>query len=146
MSGSDLYEKQFEVRWSDCDANRHMRHTAYADMCAHARVSFLASIGLTPEWFKEHDMGPVLFKEETEYRSEVHMGEVLRVTVERAEPSGFSKSVRLIQKVYKSSGDLSAIHCCVVGWMSLEMRKIVDLPEQIIGTITQPEQKNLAAV
>lgn len=126
-----LVTKQFEVRWADCDANSHMRHTAYSDMCAHTRVSFLSEIGLTAQWFKQHQIGPVLFKEETEYRSEVHMGEQLTVTVEVGAPTGFSKSIQMYQRILKENGELSAEHRCVVGFMDLNIRKIIALPEQI---------------
>lgn len=126
-----LYEKTIEVRWADCDANRHMRHTAYSDMAAHTRVGFLTDMGLTSEWFQEHSIGPVLFKEETEYKSEVHMDEMLRICVDRCEPTGYTKSVQLVQSIYKSNGELAAVHRCVIGMMDLNVRKIVDLPAQI---------------
>ena len=71
--GDALYQKEFEVRWADCDANQHMRHSAYADLCAHARVGFMNQIGMTAEWLKEQGLGPVLFKEQTEYFRELFM-------------------------------------------------------------------------
>lgn len=126
-----IYEKSFEVRWADCDANQHMRHSAYADFCGHTRVGFLDSIGLDQAWFNAHRVGPVLFKDETEYQREAHISEVLRVTIEVGEPTGFSKSIQIVQKMYKATGELAAIHRCVVGFMDLEVRKIVALPDVI---------------
>lgn len=126
-----LFEKVIEVRWSDCDANRHMRHTAYSDLCAHTRVCFLSHIGLGEAFTKEHNIGPVLFKEETEYKREVHMGERLTVSVEAGEATGFTKSIQMMQHLYKEDGELAATHRCVVAWMDLSLRKIVQLPEQI---------------
>ncbi len=126
-----LFEKVIEVRWADCDANRHMRHTAYSDFCAHTRVCFLSDIGLGEAWTKEHNLGPVLFKEETEYKREVHMGELLTVTLEAGEPTGFTKSIQMVQHIYKEDGELAAAHRCVVAWMDLSLRKIVELPMQL---------------
>ena len=128
---SVLFEKVIEVRWADCDANRHMRHTAYSDLCAHTRVCFLGSLGMGEEWVQEHNIGPVLFKEETEYKLEAHMGEQLRITLEAGEPTGFTKSIQMVQNLYKESGKLAASHKCVVGWMDLSLRKIIELPVQI---------------
>lgn len=126
-----LFEKVIEVRWADCDANRHMRHTAYSDLCAHTRVCFLSSIGMGGEWTKEHNIGPVLFKEETEYKLEAHMGEQLKITLETGEPTGFTKSIQMVQNLYKENGDLAASHKCVVAWMDLSLRKIIELPGPI---------------
>lgn len=127
-----LYEKTIEVRWADCDANRHMRHSAYSDLCGHTRVGFMDSIGMTSEFCEQQGFGPVLFKEETEYRREVHINEVLRVTVEVGEATGFSKSVQMVQHIYKPCGTLAAIHRCVIGFMDMVERKIVALPEAFI--------------
>lgn len=130
-SNKVLFKKVIEVRWADCDANRHMRHTAYSDLCAHTRVCFLSDIGLGETWTKAHNIGPVLFKEETEYKREVHMGEQLTVTVEAGEPTGFTKSIQMLQHLHKENGELAATHRCVVAWMDLSLRKIVELPDQI---------------
>ena len=51
-----LYTKKIDVRWADCDANRHMRHSAYSDMCADTRIAFLSEIGMTPEWFEKNKL------------------------------------------------------------------------------------------
>jgi acyl-CoA thioester hydrolase len=126
-----LFKKTIEVRWADCDANHHMRHSAYSDFCGHTRVCYLDSIGLTTAWFKQHNIGPVLFKEETEYKREAHLGEQLTVTLETGEPTGFTKSIQMVQHMYKQNGELAAIHRCVVAWMDLEKRKIIELPERI---------------
>ena len=126
-----LYTKKIDVRWADCDANRHMRHSAYSDMCADTRIAFLSEIGMTPEWFEKNKMGPVLFREETDYKKEAHMGERMTVAVEVGEPTGFTKTVQMLQRLYNAEGELSAEHRCVVGFMDLSIRKVVELPEKI---------------
>jgi acyl-CoA thioester hydrolase len=126
-----LFEKLIEVRWADCDANRHMRHTAYSDLCAHTRVCYLSSIGMGSEWAKVHNVGPVLFKEETEYKLEAYMGEQLKITLEVGEPTGFTKSIQMLQNLYKEDGQLAATHKCIVAWMDLSLRKVIALPERI---------------
>lgn len=127
-----LYSKTFEVRWADCDANNHMRHSAYADMAAHTRVNFLASIGLTDQWLKENQLGPVLFKETTEYYSEVFINEILTVTVEPYLSSGSKKTFTMQSKLYKANGELAArvmIHNALI---DLKLRKVVELPGKVL--------------
>ena len=41
----EKFEKFIEVRWADCDANRHVRHSTYYDYGAHARIRFFTEIG-----------------------------------------------------------------------------------------------------
>jgi len=123
-----LYKKVIEVRWADCDANKHMRHTAYSDMCAHTRISFLQSIGMDDAWSKQSDLSPVMFKEQTEYFAEMFMGEEVTITVELGTATGSEKSVCWVNNLYKQDGTLSAKHQVVVGWMNMTQRKITQLP------------------
>ncbi len=126
-----LYQKEFEVRWSDCDANNHMRHSAYADFCAHTRLGFMNQIGMNDKWLKEQRLGPVLFKEETEYFRELFMGEKVVVTLEPGEPTGSKKSIQVINTIYRENGELAAVHKAVFGWFDSEKRKVVELPSMI---------------
>lgn len=41
---NEVFEQEYHVRWSDLDPNMHMRHTAYADLCATTRFSYLESL------------------------------------------------------------------------------------------------------
>lgn len=133
------YKMNSEVRWSDCDANQHMRHSAYADMCAHARIGFLNEQGMTPQWFKENGIGPVLFKEQTEYFREAFMNEVMTITVEAGESTGSQKSICIINNVYNAQGELAAKHQVIVGWMDVIKRKVVGLPDIIRQSPIAPE-------
>ena len=125
-----LYNKEFEVRWADCDANNHMRHSAYADMAAHARIGYLTEIGIGPEWLRENNAGPVLFKETTEYFREVKMNEVLSITVEAGEPTGSDKTVTLVNNIYKENGELAARVSVLFAWMDIIARKVIVVPEK----------------
>lgn len=127
----ERFEKVYEVRWADCDANNHMRHTAYADMATHSRFCFLQALGLDEQWLKANNVGPVLFTEETVYKREVHMGDVITVSVEVGEPTGSAKSVQVVQSLYKQSGELAAVNTVLCGWMDLSLRKVVPLPEAL---------------
>lgn len=123
------YQTRIEVRWSDCDANNHMRHSAYADMAAHARVGYLTHIGIGPEWLDQHQIGPVLFKESTEYFREAHMNDVLTITVEAGEATGSEKTVTLVNNIYKSDGELAARVSVLFAWMDTRARKVIIVPE-----------------
>lgn len=133
-----LFRKQVEVRWSDCDSNQHMRHSAYADFCAHTRVGYMIKVGMTPQWLKQQGLGPVLFKEETEYFRELFMGEIVEVTIEVGEPTGSAKSVQLVNNIYRQNGELAARHKAVFGWFSMTERKVVELPEIVKANMMAP--------
>ena len=41
-----MFFKEFEIRWSDVDSNRHLANSAYINFMAHTRMSLFISIGL----------------------------------------------------------------------------------------------------
>ncbi len=54
-----------KVLWAQIDANMHLRHSAYADFAAQARLDMLQYIGMTPAVLHQEHIGPILFREET---------------------------------------------------------------------------------
>ena len=41
------FSRAIQIRWSDMDANRHLRHSAYYDYGAAMRIMVLSDGGLT---------------------------------------------------------------------------------------------------
>jgi acyl-CoA thioester hydrolase len=68
-----------KVLWSMVDANMHLRHSAYADFAAQARLELLNHLGLDARVFAKLKIGPILFREELIYRKEVGMNDTVRV-------------------------------------------------------------------
>jgi len=58
-----MYLKEFEVRWSDIDANRHLANSAYINFMSHTRMSFLIDQGIDQKVLAQYNMGPVVFFE-----------------------------------------------------------------------------------
>ena len=40
-----MYKKQFEIRWSDLDANGHLANSAYTNFMSHTRMAFFSEFG-----------------------------------------------------------------------------------------------------
>ena len=129
------FSKIIEVRWSDVDMNHHVRHSAYADFCTHARIEWLAENGFTPEKFAELVFGPVIFKEETEYFKEVKLGERLTIEVEIAGASADNSRFRFRQHIYKQDGRLAARHEVAGAWLDMRERKLIPPPAPLAATL-----------
>lgn len=61
------------LRWSDLDPNFHLRHSAYYDLAAQERIDILHQYDITLEKMKAENFGPVLFKEQCEFKREIHL-------------------------------------------------------------------------
>lgn len=56
-----MYLKDFDIRWSDIDANRHLANTAYINFMSHTRMSYLTESGFGQKEMAELNLGPVVF-------------------------------------------------------------------------------------
>lgn len=63
----ELFVAEFEIRWSDLDANRHMKNYAYMEYAIQTRFQFFYANGFPPEAFAEKQIGPVVFRDELKY-------------------------------------------------------------------------------
>ena len=123
------YEGQ--VLWSQIDANQHLRHSAYADFAAQARLNMMQQLGLNPNILLEQKIGPVLFREELFYLREVALNDTIKMTCElsKARADGSRWSIR--HEMYREDGVKAAIINVDGAWIDMVKRKLCLLPADI---------------
>jgi acyl-CoA thioester hydrolase len=124
-----FYEGQ--VIWSQIDANQHMRHSAYADVAAQARLNMLQKAGLAPAKLLGIGIGPVLFREELFYLREVILNDDIKVTCEvyKSRADGSRWSIR--HEIYRGDGIKAAIINVDGAWIDMQKRKLTILPTEL---------------
>jgi acyl-CoA thioester hydrolase len=75
----EAYSMIYEVRWTDIDANRHVRYSAYIDAAAEQRYRFFTEHNLPPEAFDNLGVGPVYTSLSANFFREVRLGETLTI-------------------------------------------------------------------
>lgn len=131
------YEKKIDVRWSDIDQNRHVRHSAYYDYGAHTRIQFFTQFGYNTNFMQELNIGPILFKEECTFLKELHADEVITVNLLKGDISEDGSRWVLHHEIFNQKGDKSA-HITIKGaWMDLKLRKLTTPPVKIVEIINQ---------
>ncbi|WP_233555449.1 acyl-CoA thioesterase [Pontibacter oryzae] len=127
---NNVYEGK--VMWSHLDANMHMRHSAYADFAAQARIVVLDRLGLDLKAFQHLRIGPILFREELVYLREVGINEHLKVTVEltKSRPDGSRWSIR--HEVFREDGVKAAVINVDGAWLDLGKRKLTGLTDELV--------------
>ena len=129
------YAKSFPIRWADLDPNAHMRHSAYADYGAQARVGFLSEHGFTLGQFQKLRLGPILFREDLRYFREIRPNETIRVTCEAVGISPNLKHWRIRHRIYRQDGELACTIDCQGAWFDLVNRKVVPAPAELAETM-----------
>ena len=131
------YAKTFEVLWADLDPNAHMRHSAYNDYAAQARVGFLAEHGFTLEHFQKLRLGPILFREDTRFLREIRANERISVTTEATGQSPNRKHWRIRHCIFRADGELACVIDCQGAWFDLAARKVVPAPPELEAAMQQ---------
>ena len=126
-----MYKKQFEIRWSDVDANGHLANSAYTNFMSHARMSFFAEQGFSMTQIMKHGIGPVVFYEHMFYFKESFIGAPITVTIEVSGLSEDGMFFMFEHNFYDYKGRNLA-HCEMQGgWIDLKTRKLCPLPETL---------------
>lgn len=133
------FERTFTVIWADIDANRHMRNTAYAEYASHTRFAYLAAHGFTLQRLAELGVGPVVFRESTEYTRELHLDDTLAVTLELAAgaPDGSRWRFRheLLHVAADGARTRAAVHTIDGAWLHLAARKLTAPPAELAAAL-----------
>jgi acyl-CoA thioester hydrolase len=119
-----------KVIWSMVDANMHLRHSAYADFAAQARLEILHSTGFNADILEKLHVGPILFREELIYMREVRPNDTIRITcaLTKARKDGSRWSFK--QEMFRSDGIQAALINVDGAWIDTIKRKLVGLPEE----------------
>ncbi|GAA5219912.1 acyl-CoA thioesterase [Membranihabitans marinus] len=135
----DFFENKIEVRWSDCDPNKHVRHSAYYDYGAQNRIMFFTKIGFDIEAIERLNIGPILFKEECTFLRELTMGDTVRINLKKGEISPDGGRWVLHHEIFNNR-DQKCAHITVQGaWMDLSARKLTLPPKEVVDAMERLE-------
>lgn len=142
-----MYSKEFEIRWSDVDANRHLANSAYINFMSHTRMGFLIEHGLGQPELLHYNLGPVVFYEHIYYFKEVFLGKPIQVSLQLKGLSPDGMYFEFLHNFYDSKGNNFASCEMMGGWIDLKQRKLTALPKKLLAQFLQiekaPEYKDL---
>ena len=126
--------KNLNLRWSDLDPNFHLRHSSYYDLAAQERIDILNEYGITIEVLKEENVGPVLFKEQCEFKREIHLNSQIHILTKLLKMK-HDGSFWIIQHEFLSEDDkLHALIKVEGSWIDTIKRKLArPVPASILS-------------
>ena len=132
-----MYFKEFQIRWNDLDANRHLANSAYVNYMSHTRMSRLTELGFDHQMMAKHQLGPVVFYEHIYYFKEVLPGPPIKVSFEVKGLSEDGMFFEFHHNFYDHKGR-NVAHCEMLGgWISLQTRKLTPLSQELLSRFDQ---------
>lgn len=129
--GTPLYSKTLLASWADMDFNSHMRNTAFLDKSADVRMMYFSENGFPASEFSRLRLGPVVMKDEVEYRKEVGLLQEITVTLAIAGHSEDGSRFLIRNEIFRPDGTLCARVTSSGGWLDLSARRLVSPPEAL---------------
>lgn len=135
MSENNYSEIKVRARWGEIDQNGHMRNVAYLDLSANCRMEFFNANGYTLMEFFGAGFGPIVLKDEIEYRAEVRLADELTVTNELAGMNEDGSRFVFRNRFIRVDGKLAASVSSLVMFLDLATRKKMAPPEKLLNAI-----------
>ena len=126
-----MYKKEFEIRWSDVDANGHLANSAYVNFMSHTRVGFLNLNGFSLKELVANGLGPIMFSEQIYYFKESFLGQKINVTLEVSGLSEDGMFFTFEHNFYNEKGHHLATCDMMGAWINLKTRQLTELPEHL---------------
>lgn len=138
---------KIRARWGEVDMNGHMRNVAYLDISANCRMEFFNNNGYTLLDFFGAGFGPVVLKDELEYRAEVRLGDELTVTNELAGYNDSQTRFLMRNSFTKDNGKVAATVSSLVMFLDLATRKKITPHEKLLSAIlAMPQSEGFATI
>ncbi|MBV6644376.1 MAG: thioesterase family protein [Cyclobacteriaceae bacterium] len=134
------FRKEFQAIWANLDPNGHMRHTAYNDYAAQVRLNFFDECGFPFARLIEMGIGPVLFREETQFMREIRINEIVSVDFALLKARRDASKWTFRQCVFKQDGTLSAVIEVDGAWLDLKLRKVA-IPPPVLAEMLEKAPK-----
>ena len=122
------FEIHPEIRWSDLDPNYHLRHSVYYDYGASCRISFLNEHGITPDVMKQHNIGPIIWREECIFKREIRFGDQLMINVKLDKALKDNSRWTMKHELWKNASTLAAVITVDGAWLDTILRKLAKPP------------------
>jgi len=130
----EKYSQKIQIRWSDIDQNRHLRHSVYYDYGAMIRINFLNERGLTSQKMEELKTGPIMFREEAVFKREISLNDKVVIDVQLTRSTDNYSRWSLRHHFIKDDGTVAAILNLDGAWIDLEKRKL-GIPGSLIKEV-----------
>ncbi len=135
-----MFLKEFDIRWSDLDANRHLANSAYINFMSHTRMAYLGQMGFNQKTMAQYNIGPVVFYEHMYYFKEVFPGKPVQVSLGFKGMSEDGMLFEFQHDFYDAQGVNFARCEMMGGWMDLEARKLTALPKDFLDAFDLMEK------
>lgn len=122
------YRTKVHLRWADIDANFHLRHSVFYDLCAQHRMEVLQHLGLTMNVMQELGFGLIIFREECTFRREIKLVDEVYLDVVVRYLTKDLRKFSFVQQFTKTDGTLCATLVVEGAWMDASTRKITAPP------------------
>jgi len=119
-----------KVMWSQIDANMHLRHSAYADFAAQARLQILENLGFNASLLEKLKIGPILFREELIYLREIRPSDSVKVTCTMTHCRRDGSRWSFSQEIFRGDGVKAAQINVQGAWVDMVKRKLTGLPQE----------------
>ena len=126
--------KPVQIRWSDLDANAHLRHSVYYDWGTYCRIEFLLEHGLSTTKMHELQIGPVLFREECVFRREIRQDDQVTINVVLTKARRDFSRFSMRHTIVKNGDTVAAMMNLDGAWMDTAKRKLAAPPELVVST------------
>ena len=138
----NMYIKEFEIRWSDLDANLHLGNSKYIDYMSHTRMSFLAENNLGLDVMFKNNLGPITLHEHIHYFKEIKPRETVSVSLEVSGHSEDGRFLMFEHNFYNSEGKNLAYAEILFSWIDIKKRKIGIVPKELLTIIESFPRSN----
>lgn len=135
-----IYQKKFEIRWSDLDANRHLANSAYQNFMSHTRMGFLIENGFSSEELAKLNIGPVVFYEHIYYFKELLPEDKVLVSLQLKGLSEDGMFFEFEHNIFNQHGHNCARCEMMGGWINLKTRSLTSLSTNLTNRVKELDQ------
>jgi acyl-CoA thioester hydrolase len=121
------FKYELQILEKHLDSFGHVNNAVYLEILEEARWDFITKNGYGLEKIKKEKKGPVVLEINMKFRKELLNRD--HITIESAAIGKANKIMQIEQRIIKDNGDVAFTALLTVGFMDLQLRKLIEHPE-----------------
>jgi acyl-CoA thioester hydrolase len=127
------FTTELSIRWSDMDANFHLRHSVYYDFGSQHRIQILNHFGLSLKTMQEQNFGPVIFREECVFKREIKLNDKINIASKLSRFKEDGSRWTITHDFLNESDKICAILTVEGAWLDIKERKLkIPVPDIVL--------------
>ena len=138
-----MFIREYDIRWSEIDANFHLTSAAYINYITDTRLAFFVENSFSFNEMKKYNLGPIVLSEKSFFFKEVFPNDRIKCAICLHGMREDFSIITIEQRIFNASGQNCYLAYTKIAFLDHRTRRITSPNEELLDILNKvPKSKD----